>query len=423
MDFIQGPFSSLDCAELLLYQAPIFHTSLEQPAHQLCTDHSQSWLWGHPSHGIISFCWWHCYFPSHSTKFPSWLLLPLFVFSVELIDIHTLTNQPVFYDLATILCPSTPLVSDVVLPCQCRLVHLDATCVSFYFQLQLSNPASFSRLPLWFLSFLFPSLTWSMYKSCLSLAACLSLKTGGHPISLSTCIGLAITHSDILALMFVSNFLPSLPLFFCFPQLTTFSGLLFCSTSTSDTLLNWCLPERYTRPFLESWIEVIVYFSDAIYRFSNWDGLLSTSHSMCSWFQSPKQIGSLLLCFSGNNRNVAQIIMWRERCKPDVLADHQSAPNGKKTSLEGFDYCLFLGYSGPFAVCFVGVLLIRIVNWGWGGWDVLEGSSGFVFERVFLNVQLLECCLVVGKGNPPLSWSYSSPHFTVISQFCRTVDL
>ena len=86
---------------------------------------------------------------------------------------------------------------------------------------KLSNPASFSRLPLWFLSFLFPSLTWSMHKSCLSLAACLSLKTGGHPISFSTCIGLAITHSDILALMFVSNFLPSLPLFLCFPQLTT----------------------------------------------------------------------------------------------------------------------------------------------------------------------------------------------------------
>ena len=38
-------------------------------------------------------------------------------------------------------------------------------------------------------------------------------------------------------------------------------------------------------------------------------------------------------------------------------------------------------------VCFSGirapslyVLLIRIVNWGWGGWDVLEGSSGFVFS-------------------------------------------
>ena len=86
---------------------------------------------------------------------------------------------------------------------------------------KLSNPASFSRLPLCFLSFLFPSLTWSMYKSCRSLAACLSLKTGGHPISFSTCIGLAITHSDILALMYLSNFLPSLPLFFCFPQLTT----------------------------------------------------------------------------------------------------------------------------------------------------------------------------------------------------------
>ena len=81
---------SLDC---LLCQAPIFHTtSLGQSAYQLCTDHSQSWLWGHPSHGIISFCWWHCYFPSHSKKFPSWLLLPLFVFSVELIDVRTLTN-------------------------------------------------------------------------------------------------------------------------------------------------------------------------------------------------------------------------------------------------------------------------------------------------------------------------------------------
>ena len=303
MDFIQGPFSSLDCAELLLCQAPIFHTSLEQPAHQLCTDHSQSWLWGHPSHGIISFCWWHCYFPSHSTKFPSWLLLPLLVFSVELIDIHTLTNQPVFYDLATILCPGTPLVSDVVLPCQCRLVHLDATCVSFYFQLQLSNPAFFSRLPLWFLSFLFPSLTWSMHKSCLSLAACLSLKTGGHPISLSTCIGLAITHSDILALMFLSNFLPSLPLFLC---LFFFSGLLFCSTSTSDTLLNWCLSERYTRPFLESWIEVIVCFSDPIYRFSNWDGLLSTQIQCV--LDSSRQNKLVLFCFASQETTE----MWRK---------------------------------------------------------------------------------------------------------------
>ena len=89
-----------------------------------------------------------------------------------------------------------------------------------------------------------------------------------------------------------------------------------------------------------------------------------------------------MLCFSGNNRNVAQIIMWREWCKPDVLADRQSAPNGKKN----------IGNNEPFwrdliIVCFSGirapslyVLLIRIVNWGWGGWDVLEGSSGFVFS-------------------------------------------
>ena len=40
---------------------------------------------------------------------------------------------------------------------------------------------------------------------------------------------------------------------------------------------------------------------------------------MCSWFQSPKQIGSLVLCFSGNNINVAQIAMWRKRCQSDVL--------------------------------------------------------------------------------------------------------
>ena len=33
---------------------------------------------------------------------------------------------------------------------------------------------------------------------------------------------------------------------------------------------------------------------------------------------------------------------------------------------ESFDSCLFLGYSGPCAVCFVGVLVVRIVSWGRG---------------------------------------------------------
>ena len=229
-----------------------------------------------------------------------------------------------------------------------------------------------------------------MYKSCLSLAACLSLKTGCHPISFSTCIGLAITHSDILVLMFVSNFLPSLPLFFCFPQLTTVpfffsTGLLFCSTLASDTLLNRCLPERYTRPFLESWIEVIVYFSDPIYRFNNWDGLLSTQIQCV--LDSSRQNKLVLFCFASQETTE----MWRKSSCGENGANQMylriaSQPRmvkniGKQwTSLEGFDYCLFLGYSSPFAVCFVGVLLIRIVNWGWGGWDVLEGSSGLVFS-------------------------------------------
>ena len=51
----------------------------------------------------------------------------------------------------------------------------------------------------------------------------------------------------------------------------------------------------------------------------------------------------------------------------------------KKNRLE---YHLFLGYSGPCAVCFVGFTVSQILDWGWGSWVNYEDLSGFCLFRM-----------------------------------------
>ena len=94
---------------------------------------------------------------------------------------------------------------------------------------------------------------------------------------------------------------------------------------------------------------------------------------MLSW-QSPKC--ACLVITSGLCRFPA--CSW-PRCSHDA-----------ERRFSSLEYGLFLGYSAPCAVCFVGVMVSRIVEWGWGGWDIVGGSSGFFGNMNSIGIEFMQ---------------------------------
>ena len=81
------------------------------------------------------------------------------------------------------------------------------------------------------------------------------------------------------------------------------------------------------------------------------------------------------------------------------------------------EYCLFLGYSGPCAVCFVGVTVSRIVEWGWGGlgYCLFLGYSG-PCAVCFVGVMVSR---IVEWGGADLDIVFFSGIRTQCCVFCR----